>query len=92
MKKKQAIEEIAELGIMASKCKLHVEVDEEEIEWSSEDVVNAISITLAWCHMLLTDALPDGMRTTNDAMSSIVKNIVDERRDRIEESKNGHCE
>lgn len=92
MKKKQAIEEIAELGIMASKCKLHVEVDEEEIEWSSEDVVNAISITLAWCHMLLTDALPDSMRTTNDAMSSIVKNIVDERRDRIEESKNGHCE
>lgn len=92
MKKKQAIEEIEELGIMASKCKLHVEVNEEEIEWSSEDVVNAICITLAWCHMLLTDALPDGARTTKDAMSSIVKSIVDERRDRIKESKKGHCE
>ena len=92
MKKKQAIEEIEELGTMASKCKLHVEVNEEEIEWSSEDVVNAIVLTLAWCHMLLTDALPDGMRTTNDAMSSIVKSIVDERRDRIKESKNGHCQ
>lgn len=92
MKKKQAIEEIAELGCMASKCKLVVKFDDEEIEGADEDVVNAILITLAWCHMLLTDALPDGMRETNDAMASIVKSIVDERRDRIKESKTGHRE
>lgn len=77
MKKKEAIERIDELGYLADHCRLVVKKGGKPVEWTGQDIANAVLYTLGWCRSLLDDeCLPENLLDPEKAMSAIVDGVM----------------